>query len=202
MIDQTDAGLKSRAAHTRNRIEALEREITLDITEWQARYAFATASSNLLDEYAKARQQLAADRNLPAPLLTVSSAEELKVTLQETNEFVLIDHVTQMVDFQPGFKNREAMQEKHLILARLLEANDLPQFMLQLDADMADEAANLLSSMILQYVKAQDLSRVLAGDIKLESIPPLDDGIKGLAALTTNSIRQLHTRQMVPLTEA
>lgn len=194
--------MKSRAAHTRNRIEALEREITLDITEWQARYAFATASSNLLDEYAKARQQLAADRNLPAPLLTASSAEELKVTLQETNEFVLIDHVTQMVDFQPGFKNREAMQEKHLMLARLLEANDLPQFMLQLDADMADEAANLLSSMILQYVKAQDLPRVLAGDIKLESIPPLDDGIKELAALTTNSIRQLHTRQMVPLTEA
>lgn len=122
--------------------------------------------------------------------------------MQETNEFVLIDHVTQMVDFQPGFKNREAMQEKHLILARLLEANDLPQFMLQLDAAMADEAANLLSSMLLQYVKAQDLPRVLAGDIKLESIPALDDGIKDLAALTTNAIRQLDTRQMVTLSEA
>ncbi|WP_157651181.1 VPA1269 family protein [Dechloromonas denitrificans] len=202
LIDQTDAGLKSKAAHTRNRIEALEREIMLDITEWQARYAFATESSSLLDEYVKTRQQLAADRNLPAPLLTTSSAEELKVTLLETNEFILIDHVTQMVDFLPGFKNREAMQEKHLILARLLEANDLPQFMLQLDAAMADEAANLLSSMLLQYVRAQDLPRVLAGDIKLASIPPLDEGIKGLAAMTTNSIRQLHTRQMIPLAEA
>lgn len=201
LIEQTDAGAKSKAAHTRNRIEALERELSLDITEWQARYAFAMSSSNLLEEYAEARQNLAQDRNLPAPLLTASSADELKVTLQETNEFVLIDHVTQMVDFLPGFKNREAVHEKHLMLAKVLEANDLPQFMLQLDADMAEEASNLLSSMLLQYVKAQDLSRVLSGDLKLASLPALEAGVKELASLATGSLRELTARQLIPVVE-
>ncbi len=56
--------------------------------------------------------------------------------------------------------------------------------------------------MLLQYVKAQDLPRVLAGDIKIERIPALDEGIKTLATLTTNSIRQLDTRQMVTISEA
>jgi hypothetical protein len=149
---------------------------------------FAMASSGLLDEYVEARSRVVPSDKLPAPLLTPSSSEDLKVTLQESNEFILLDHVTQMVDFMPGFKNREAMHEKHLMLAKVLDANELPQFMLKLDAKQAEDAGNLMADLLLQYVKGQDLTKVLSGELKLADIPALHDEVQQLAGVTAKTI--------------
>lgn len=199
LIEQTDDGQHSKSRQTRSRIEALERELTIDITEWQSRYAYAMSSSKLLDEYVAVRKKLAHDKSLPAPLLTSSSEADLHITLQETHEFVLIDHVTQMVDFLPGFKNREAVQEKHLILSRVLEANNLPQFLLQLDAEQSETAANLMSSLILQYVKAQDLTSVLSGERKLADIPRLHADVKQLAAAAAMPSLTSGGKRLIPI---
>lgn len=180
LIDETDAGMRAASAHTRSRIESLERELGLDITEWQARYAYVMTSSALLDGYVKARASLAVGDSLPAPLVTPSSAEDLKVTLQESSDFDLLNHVTQMASFVPGFKNREASLERHLMLAKVLDANELPQFMLKLNPQDAEHAANLMSDLLLQYVKAQDLPRVLSGDMKLADLPVLGEKLNHL----------------------
>jgi Putative phage integrase len=201
LIEETDAGRKAAAAHTRSRIEGLERELTLDIAEWQARYAFAMASSGLLDEYVEARSRVVPSDKLPAPLLTPSSSEDLKVTLQESNEFILLDHVTQMVDFMPGFKNREAMHEKHLMLAKVLDANELPQFMLKLDAKQAEDAGNLMADLLLQYVKGQDLTKVLSGELKLADIPALHDEVQQLAGVTAKTNLVSSRRKFIPIEE-
>lgn len=203
LIEQTDSGALSKARHTQHHIEALERELTIDLKEWQSRYAYAMSSSNLLDDYIVARQQVTSDRNLPAPLLTASSAEELKLTLQEADEFVLLDHLTQMVDFLPGFKNREAIHEKHLILSRVLEENGLPQFLLKLDPAKAEVAANMMSSMILEYVKGQDIPKVLSGELQLADIPGLGPKVDELALLAAEPVAAKPVaRRWIPIMEA
>jgi hypothetical protein len=204
LIDETDAGHHTKARQTRHHIEALERELTIDLTEWQARYAYAMASSQLLDDYIAARQHLSSDRKLPAPLLTASSAAELTVTLQEVDEFVLLDHVTQMVDFLPGFKNREAIHEQHLVLSKVLEANELPQFLLHLDAEKAEVAANMMSSVILEYVRGQDLPRVLSGELRLADVPVLADKVGQLihAAAPMLAAQPTPGRRFIPIVGA
>lgn len=203
LIEQTDSGQRSKARHTQHHIEALERELTIDLKEWQARYAYAMSSSNLLDDYIRARQQVTSGEHLPAPLLTASSAEELKLTLQEADEFVLLDHLTQMVDFLPGFKNREAIHEKHLILSRVLEENGLPQFLLKLDPTKAEVAANMMSSLILEYVKGQDLQQVLSGELKLADIPGLGPRVDELAQLAAEPAQaKPMARKWIPIKEA
>lgn len=185
LIDLEDAGLKSKARRVRDRIEYLERELQLDITEWTVRYGYAMSSSELLDEYDRAKKTKVQPGKLPTHLLTSSSPDELRLTLQQSHEFILIDHVTQMCDFMPGFENREARNEKHLMLAKVLAENGMQQFMLKLDKETADYAADLMSSLILQYVKAQDLDSVLSGKMKLAQIPALQNGISRLEAMAT-----------------
>ncbi len=199
-IEYTDAGDKTKAQRVRSRVEALERELTLDLAEWQSRYTYAMKSSELLDSYTQVRETLANDKDLPAPLLTSSSEQDLHLTLQENNEFVLLDHLTQMVDFMPGFKNREAIHEKHLVLSRLLEANGMPQFLLRLAPEEANVASNMLSSLILEYVKAQDLPSVLSGDMKLAEIPALAQGVKELADASELPVVRGTAHRTIPLT--
>jgi hypothetical protein len=158
------------------------------------------SSSNLLDQYVEARHAVQSSPLLPAPLLTKSTAADLKLTLQATDEFVLIDHVTQMCDFMPGFKNREAANEKHLMLSKILEENGLPQFLLKLDSQKAQVAANMLSSLILQYVQAQDMPRVLSGDLKLSEMPGLGEQVRSLAeAATVPSVPFDSGRSIIPI---
>lgn len=203
LIDLEDAENRRESRKVRHHIEALERELTLDITEWQARYQYAMSSSNLLDQYVEARHSVQSSTLLPAPLLTASSAADLKLTLQATDEFVLIEHVTQMCDFMPGFKNREAVHEKHLMLSKILEENGLPQFLLKLDAQKSQVAANMLSSLILQYVQAQDIPRVLSGEIKLSDMPGLGEQVRSLAqAATIPSVPIKARRRAIPITVA
>lgn len=203
LIDLENADNKRESRKVRHHIEGLERELTLDITEWQARYQYAMSSSNLLDQYVEARHAVQSSPLLPAPLLTKSTAADLKLTLQATDEFVLIDHVTQMCDFMPGFKNREAANEKHLMLSKILEENGLPQFLLKLDSQKAQVAANMLSSLILQYVQAQDMPRVLSGDLKLSEMPGLGEQVRSLAeAATVPSVPFDAGRSIIPIRAA
>jgi len=203
LIDFEDTDNRRESRKVRHHIEALERELTLDITEWQARYQYAMSSSNLLDKYVEARHSVQSSPLLPAPLLTASSAADLKLTLQATDQFVLIDHVTQMCDFMPGFKNREAVHEKHLMLSKILEENGLPQFLLKLDPQKSQVAANMFSSLILQYVQAQDLPRVLSGEIKLADMPGLGDKVRSLAqAATIPSAPAEAQRRNIPISIA
>ncbi len=201
LIDETDSGKRAAAAHTRSRIESLERELGLDITEWQARYAYAMTSSALLDDYVRARAKLSEGEALPAPLVTPSSAEDFKVTLQESTDFDLLNHVTQMASFMPGFKNREAAHERHLLLAKVLDANELPQFMLKLDPKDAEHAANLMSDLLLQYVKAQDLPRVLSGDLKVIDLPALGDQLEHLVNAMPPPAWLSGATKVIPLVE-
>lgn len=199
LIEETDSGRRAAAAQTRSRIESLERELTLDITEWQARYAYAMASSNLLDGYVAARADIVPGDLLPAPLITQSSSDELKVTLEQSNEFVLLNHVTQMLDFLPGFKNREAKHEKNLMLAKVLDANELPQFMLKLNSKQAVDAGNLMADLLLQYVKGQDLNKVLSGEMKLADVPGLDSHVRLLAENPDNFTTGLSQKTFIPI---
>lgn len=190
LIEFEDTGMKAEARRVRDRIEYLERELQLDLTEWTNRYSYAMASSELLDKYWAKRSDIAESNNLPAPLLTASSAEELKLTLQHSHEFVLIDHVTQLCDFMPGFQNREARAEKTAMLSKVLAENGMRAFLMMMDREKAAVASDLMSTLLLQYVNAQDIDQVLSGEMKLSQIPELEDKI--------NRIESTVAMQVVP----
>lgn len=181
LIDLEDSSQLSRARQMRHRIECMERELALDLSEWQSRYSYAMASSELLEAYATAQSQVFGEAaDMPA-LLTANSADELRVTLQETDEFILLEHITQMGEVLPGFKSREAVQEKSLILSKVLAVNGLPPFLLTLDPKKAELAGNLFSEMLLTYVGAQDVPKVLSGEMPLSAIPNLKENVAQLA---------------------
>jgi len=200
IIDHEDAGKTGLARQARSRVEALERELGIDLAEWQSRHAYAMQSSALLDEYIKARRDLTSDTAVPAPLLTANNESELRLTLEQTDEFVLLEHVTQMSNVLPGFKNNEARLEKHMILSKVLSDNGLPPLLLNLDQKSAEEAANLLSSMLLQYVAAQDRERVLSGETKLRDIPALEAPLHSLITqLAAPAEQKPGPRRIIPL---
>lgn len=180
-LDAEDAGDQKAARKLRDRVDVLNRELAIDVEEWAARYRYAEQSVAQLDAYLKAKASVDGTA-LPVPLLTSGTAAELKVTLEEAHEFALLDQITQTADFVTGFRNREAELEKNAILSRMLEANGLKPFLLTLSAEQAHEAGNLLSSMILQQVRTQELDDVLTGTTKISAYPQL---AKTLAALET-----------------
>ena len=154
-----------------------------DCCEFAGAYGYAMSSSELLEEYDRVKSAKVEQGSLPTHLFTSSSPDELRLTLQQSHEFILLDHVTQLCDFMPGFKNRETRNEKHLMLAKVLAENGMQQFILKLDKEAADTAADLMSSLIIQYVKAQDLDLVLSGERKFAQIPDLQKGVSHLEGM-------------------
>lgn len=178
-IDAEDGGNQRKARELRDRVDILNRELEIDVNEWAARYHYAERSVALMDEYLSAKQRVkATDGSVPVPILTSSSAPELKVTLEQAHEFALLDQITQMSDFTTGFKNREAELEKNTILSKMMTANGMKPFLLGLNEEQAHEAGNLLSAILLQQVRGQELDEVLTGKKPLDSYPRLAKAIK------------------------
>lgn len=202
LIDVEDAGQLTRARYIRDRIEAMERELAIDLAEWQARYSYAVASSEHIDDYMKLRSQLDDGCPTPVAMLTANTHDELKITLQEADEFILLEHVTQMSQFLPGFRNRAAMQEKHVLLAQLLGANGIPaKYLVTLDDEQRDAAANLMTATLLQFVEAHDLRLLVDGEIRLNDIAGLEPALRELAAPDTLIRVAREAEKAIPLKE-
>lgn len=185
-IDAEDAGKAKRARELRDKVDLLRRELEIDINEWVARYKYAEKSMALMDDYLAAKAKvLGTDKTVPVPILTAGSAAELKVTLEQSHEFVLLDQITQLSEFTTGFKNREAELEKNAILSKMMVANGLKPFLLNLSDQQAHEAGNLMSALVLQQVRSQDLDDVLSGQKPLSQYPRLDATLKVLEEGTT-----------------
>lgn len=175
-LDAEDAGDQRKARELRDRVDVLNKELGLDIEEWASRYRYASQSVTLMDSYLKAKASVT-NAALPVPLLTAGTSEELKVTLEEAHEFALLDQITQLSEFVTGFPNREAELEKHNILSRMMAANGMKPFLLTLTPEQAHEAGNLLSSVLLQQVRAQELDDVLSGKKPLAHYPQLEKAV-------------------------
>lgn len=202
LIDAEDGGERTRARYIRDRIELMERELSLDLTEWQARYGYAMASSELMDGYLKARDAVNGKAMYPVPMVTANSSDDLKITLEEADEFLLMEHVTQASEFMPGFRNQEAMQDKHVLLAQLLAANGIPaKYLVTLGGEQRDTAANLLTTTLLQFVKAQDMRRLVSGEVKLSDIDGLEPAVRELAAADTLMLTPKNLKKVIPLKE-
>ncbi len=186
-IDAEDTGDQRTARKLRDKADILNRELEIDINEWVARYKYAEKSVALMDSYISAKQNIiATDSNLQPPILTSSSAGELKITLEQAHEFALLDQITQLSPFATGFKNNEAALEKNNILSGMMSANGIKPFLLNLNAAQAHEAGNLLSSMLLQQVQSQDLDDVLTGAKPLADYPSLSNTIQALEKSATS----------------
>ncbi|BDB72243.1 hypothetical protein Cthiooxydans_46550 [Comamonas thiooxydans] len=178
-LDAEDRGDKRKARELRDRVDLLNRELEIDINEWAARYRYAEKSISLMDAYlAKKAEVQGCDTRVPVPLMTSSSAPELKVTLEQAHEFALLDQITQMSEFTTGFQNREAELEKNTILSKMMVANGMEPFLLKLNEQQAHEAGNLLSALLLQRVRAHDLDEVLKGKKPLSAYPGLANALK------------------------
>ncbi|OLU30647.1 hypothetical protein BVH06_15570 [Pseudomonas sp. PA27(2017)] len=183
-----DEGNQRKARELRDRADLLNRELAIDIEEWVARYQYAEQSLVLLDEYVESVEQRTG-KGKQVALLSSSSAAELKVTLEESHEFALLDQITQMAEFVTGFPNREAELEKHSILSRMLVSNGMDPFLLRLNEAQAREASNLMSALLLQQVESQHLNDVLSGNKKLSAYPNL---MAVIGALESNGDAQSH----------
>lgn len=178
-IDAEDAGDSRTARRLRDRIEILNRELAIDLEEWTARYNYASRSVELLDEYLASKASVEGSA-AALPVLTRSSSMELKVTLEQSHEFALLDQITQMSAFVTGFENREAGLEKNSVLSKMMTANGINPFLLSLSDRQAHEAGNLLSALVLQQVRAQELDAVLSGQTLLSDFPTLDRTVRAL----------------------
>lgn len=187
-IDAEESGNKLEARTIAHRIELLNRELEIDINEWVARYKYAEESIRLMDDYLAAKANIiATDSDIRVPMLTPSSNLELKITLEQAHEFALLDQITQLSSFNTSFENREAELEKNDILSRMMIANGITPFLLSLNKEQAHEAANLLSALLLQQVKSQELQSVLDGDIPLTTFPSLSEAISVLEQQVTSN---------------
>jgi len=187
-IEAEESGDKLEARSIVHRIELMNRELEIDINEWVARYKYAEESIRLMDDYLAAKAKIiATDSNIRVPMLTPSSNLELKVTLEQAHEFALLDQITQLSSFNTSFENREAELEKNDILSRMMVANGMKPFLLTLNKEQAHEAANLLSALLLQQVKSQELQSVLDGDIPLATFPNLAEAISLLEHQMTSN---------------
>lgn len=186
-IDAEDHGNQSLARELRDRVDLLNREIELDVAEWTARYKYVVQSHAQMDEYLKAKAKIIATDATPrVPMMTPSLPLELKVTLEQAHEFALLDQITQTAVFNPGFPNLQAELEKHHVLSKMMVANGMKPFLLSLSDEQAREAGNLLSALVLQQVKAQDLDEVLTGKMPLENYPSLSLALNKLEDVSAN----------------
>lgn len=173
-VDAEDSGNQRLARELRDRIDLLNREVDLDVAEWAARYKYAEQSIDQMDAYLKAKYKvITTDATPRVPMITASAPLELKVTLESAHEFALLDQITQMAVFNPGFPNLQAELEKNQMLSKMMVANGMKPFLLSLSDEHAREAGNLLSALVLQQVNAQDLDEVLTGKKPLEDYPYL-----------------------------
>ena len=183
-----DAGNRRLARELRDRIDLLNREIELDVAEWASRYRYAEQSIILLNDYLQAKEKIIATDATPrVPMITASTPFDLKITLEHAHEFALLDQITQLTDFNPGFTNLQAELEKHEVLSKMMVANGMKPFLLFLSKEQAREAGNLLSALVLQQVNAQDLDEVLTGKMTLENYPFLSLAISKLEKASANN---------------
>lgn len=173
-----DAGNQRKARDIRNKVELLNLELAVDVEEWAARYKYANQSMDLLSTYLETRGQISAGASPSMPMLTPASESELTVTLESAHEFVLLDQITKLGQFHTGFRNREAELEKNEIISRMMAANGLDPFLLTLNEAQARDAGDLLSTLILQQVKGQELDDVLHGRLALADKPVLARSIE------------------------
>ena len=195
-IDAEDSQNQGKARKIRDRVDLLNRELAIDIEEWISRHRFAEQSIALLDQYIAASAPFV-ENSKHLAILTNGNSRELKITLEETHEFALLDQITQMCDFVTGFQNREAEFEKHLILSKMLTANGMKPFLLSLNEHQAREAGNLMSALLLQQIKSQDLDDVLHGRAKLAEYPNLARSLQALETAPDN--RELFAKEIAKL---
>ncbi|NER66722.1 hypothetical protein G3436_26325 [Pseudomonas sp. MAFF212427] len=139
-IDAEDEGRQKEARRLRDRVDLLNRELEIDVSEWASRYDYAQQSLEKLSEYMEAKAKIiATDKGqmVPVPYLTKSDAFDLKITMEQSHEFALLDQITQLSKFTTGFTNREAEIDKHQILSKMMLANGISPFLLTLDQDKA-----------------------------------------------------------------
>ena len=117
-IQQEDLGNQQAARNIRDRVETLNRELDIDLQDWSARYKYASQSVELMNEYLATKEKVESD-SAPTklPMLTKASKVDLKVTLEQAHEFALIDHITQMSQFQTGFNNEAVDLKKQKLLS-------------------------------------------------------------------------------------
>jgi hypothetical protein len=184
-LDAEDEGNQRKARELRDRVDVLNKELGVDLEEWAARYRYASQSVALMSDYLTAKNSVTG-ATLPAPLLTAGTSAELRVTLDDSHEFALLDQITQLSDFVTGFPNREAELEKQNVLSRMMAANGVKPFLLTLTEEQAHEAGNLLSSIMLQQVRTQELGDVLTGKKPLAHYPSLNNAVHLLECEATD----------------
>lgn len=178
-IEAEDSGNQRKARELRDRVDILNRDLEIDVNEWFSRYRYAEKSVALMEDYLATKRKFGGNNaTVLVPVLTSSSAPELKVTLEQAHEFALLDQITQMSSFTAGFRNREAELEKNAILSKMMAANGVKPFLLNLSEEQAHEAGNLLSALILQQVRGQELDEMLTGKKPLHEYPRLANAIK------------------------
>jgi hypothetical protein len=179
--DALDVGNRQAARDLRDRVDLLNRELDVDVAEWTSRHHYVMQSIALMDDYLAAKHQIiATDAKPKASMVTPSAPLELKVTLEQAHEFALLDQITQLADFNPGFPNLHAELEKHQMLSKVMVANGIKPFLVSLTDEQAREAGNLLSALMLQQVKSHDLDEVLTGKKPLSDYPYLSKVITEL----------------------
>lgn len=171
-IQHEDQGNQKQARNLKDRVETLNRELDIDLQEWSTRYKYASKSVELMDDYLSAMSAVqGVNSSAKLPMLTKSPKIQLKVTLERAHEFALIDHITQMSEFQTGFNIEAVDLKKQKLLNQMMAKSGLQPLLLNLDDKQAHEAGNLLSSLMLQQVRENDLSAVLDGSKSLREYP-------------------------------
>lgn len=158
---------------TRSRIHELEEELEVHVNDWHARLRFITVSKQQMESYLQDKKLMGSSGgNLPVPWISANTQDGLNIVLEETHSFILLDSVSQGVQFIPGLNDQEAKLDHQRILNSILRRDGAKHLLLDLADDIAFEAGNLLSNRLIQAADMNgiDIGQLISGAIELKEL--------------------------------
>lgn len=158
---------------TRSRIHELEEELEVHVNDWHARLRFITVSKQQMESYLQDKKLMGSSAgNLPVPWISANTQDGLNIVLEETHSFILLDSVSQGVQFIPGLNDQEAKLDHQRILNSILRRDGAKHLLLDLADDIAFEAGNLLSNRLIQAADMNgiDIGQLISGEIELKEL--------------------------------
>lgn len=158
---------------TRARLLELERDLEVHVNDWYSRLRFVTTSVGQLEDYKQTKAAVEdGDPSLPVPWVTGNTVDGLNVTLEDADSFVVLDSVVQGLQFVPGMANPEAKMDHQKLINGILRKGGAKHLLLDLPDDLAEEAAALMSSHLIQAANTcgVDIRKLINGDVKLQDV--------------------------------
>ena len=150
--------------------------VTDSITsEWAAEIKYVQVAKDLLAAFLDRSSTDASSQG--SVIVSGLDMSEVEVRLEERSGFALLQTLSDGVQEWMGFRPEQALIEHREVLNEILSANSLDPFLLWLEGDMRDAAANMFGKAIMLHVPDERIAALRDGGERLEDFPAVFDAV-------------------------